>query len=61
MKQNVDRRMKIGSDMFNFFVYYKNYDDTSKRVLNLDEQLQQIYVRSKQGNTATMTTHSQHT
>ena len=39
-----DCRMKIGSDIFNFFVYYKNDDDTSKRVLNLDEQLQQRWI-----------------
>jgi hypothetical protein len=36
--------MRIGSDTVNFFVFYKNDDDTSKRVLNLDEQLQQRWI-----------------
>jgi hypothetical protein len=29
VKRNVDRRMKIGSDIVNFFVFYKHDDDTS--------------------------------
>ena len=36
VKRNVNRRMKIGSDIVNFFVFYKPDDDTSKH-----EQLQQ--------------------
>ncbi len=33
VKRNVDHRMKIGSDIVNFFVFYKHDDDTSKHVL----------------------------
>jgi len=35
VKRNVDNRMKIGSDIVNFFVLYKHDDDTSKHVFNL--------------------------
>ncbi len=37
MKRNVDRRMKIGSNIVNFFVFNKNAhddDDTSKHNLS---------------------------
>jgi len=30
VKRNVDQKMRIGSDTVNFFVFYKNDDDTSK-------------------------------
>jgi hypothetical protein len=30
VKRNVNRRMKIGSDIVNFFVFYQHDDDTSK-------------------------------
>ena len=33
VKRNVDHRMKIGSDIVNFFVFYKHDNDTSKHVL----------------------------
>ena len=37
VKRNVDHRMKVGSDIIvvNFFVFYKNDDDTSNHVFNL--------------------------
>ena len=28
VKRNVDRRMKVGSDILNFFVFYQHDDDT---------------------------------
>jgi hypothetical protein len=31
VKQNIDRRMKIGSDIVNFFVSYQHDQDTSKQ------------------------------
>ncbi len=30
MKRNVDRRIKLRSDILNFFVFYKHDEDTSK-------------------------------
>ena len=35
VKRNVDHRMKIGSDIVNFFDFYKQDDATSNAVLNL--------------------------
>jgi hypothetical protein len=30
VRRNLDRRIKVGSDIFNLFVFYKNDDETSK-------------------------------
>jgi hypothetical protein len=36
VKRNVDGRMKIESDIVNFFVFYEHDDATSQHVLNLN-------------------------